>query len=173
MDSMTLNDDGTVDIALDDDTAVHLPRPKIRQFRDLSEVMERADAEFRELSRGDWPEDLKDQAAALALGDLGSPTGSAAQRAKHKSDMTERTVGYGEQLFLNRLLQGPGNPYPKVWVQVLKVLGGMERVEDDLPAWMSNYLSLASLQQHWISVPLRLGPTTGQPAADSQTTPTT
>lgn len=170
---MTLNDDGTVDVVLDADTAVHLPRPKIRQYRDLSEAMELADATWRELIKADWPEIVLEQATALALADLGEPSGSAAARAKHNSDLRARTISYGEQINTQRLIQSAASPYAKVWVRVLSELGGLNRAEDDLPAWMTNYMSLAALSGHWIAVPLRLGPTTGQTADDSQTTPTT
>ena len=159
---LTLNDDGTIDVDLEGPGIVHLPRPKIGQFLVLVEAMEQADAAFKALNDELPDEDIKDAAAQMAIVELGVPKGSAAVKKERENLLTQRTMQYVAQLQTNRLLMSAKSPFPRVWQRILKELGLTEVKFEDLPSWMFAPMSLSSLQAHWTTVPLRLGPTTNR-----------
>jgi hypothetical protein len=168
---LTLNDDGTIDVDLEGAGVVHLPRPKIGQFLVLVEAMEQADAQFKALNDEIPDEDLSDAAAQMALVELGVPKGSAAIKKERENALTQRTMQYVAQLQANRLLMSAKSPFPRVWLRILKELGGSEVEFEDLPSWTFAPLSLSSLQAHWTTVPLLHGPTTNRADdANGQTT---
>lgn len=170
---LTLNDDGTIDVDLEDAVVVHLPRPKIGVFLRLVEAMEQADAQFKELNEEMPDEDISDAAAQMAIVELGVPSGSAKIKAERQAAVTQRTMQYVAQLWANKLLMSAKNPFPRVWQRVLKELGLTEVEFEDLPSWMFSPMSLSSLQAHWTTVPLLHGPTTNRADdANGQTTNT-
>jgi len=168
---LTLNDDGTIDVDLEGEGVVHLPRPKIGQFLVMVEAMEQADAVFKALNEELPDEDLSDAAAQMALVELGVPKGSAAIKKERENALTQRTMQYVAQLQANRLLMSAKNPFPRVWMRVLKELGLTEVEFENLPSWMFSPVSLSSLQAHWTTVPLLHGPTSNRADdANGQTT---
>lgn len=162
-DTLTLNDDGTIEVWLDEKLLV--PRPKIGQFRTICEAMERADAEWRKLVEvEEWPEDIVNLGSQLAVNDLGPGTA--------KGKLGERAMQYSMSLYQQRMMTSADNPFPVVWRAILKVLLDKDVSIDDMPAWMLSPVPLAAIRDHWMAVPLHLGPTT-QPESNGQsTTPT-